>query len=533
MYQPVQTGAAAAKSCILSPMVLSPMVLLIPERRPLKPSATEAVATLAGIKLGLHIWVNVITPYGFHRDELLYLAMGRHLQLWRMDFPPGIALLAEASRSVLGDSLPAIRLAPALAGTALLVAAALFARELGGGRWAQSLAALAVLASPLFLRSANLLQPVVFDQVAWTAALFALTRISSNGAPRWWMALGAALGVGLLLKFSIAFIGVAMVAAILVTPLRRWLLTPWPWLALAIALLLGSPSIVGQIELGFPVLGQLDDLREGQLARVTPVAFVLGQLLWGPGTLLAIAGAIALLGSRRFRRYRALGGSCAGAFVILLLLQGKSYYLGPVYPALFGAGAVLLERSRLRWVAAALILGLGVTLLPLGVPILPPARMAEYARSIGATAALRTNTGQLDRLPQDYADMLGWEEQVAAVERVYHGLPAGDRGRAVIIAANYGEAGALDFFGPRYGLPGPVSPAGSYWFFGPGDLPGEVAVTIGATREELDLFYDSLQTATRITNPWAVDEERDLTVYIARSPGRTLQELWPELAGRN
>ncbi|MBA3259782.1 MAG: glycosyltransferase family 39 protein, partial [Gemmatimonadales bacterium] len=150
------------------------MVLLIPERRHLKPFATGAVAALGGIKLGLHLWVNATTPYGFHRDELLYLAMGRHLQLWRMDFPPGIALLAEASRAVLGDSLPAIRLAPALAGTALLVAAALFARELGGGRWAQGLAALAVLASPLFLRSANLFQPVVFDQVAWTAALFAL-----------------------------------------------------------------------------------------------------------------------------------------------------------------------------------------------------------------------------------------------------------------------------------------------------------------------------------------------------------------------
>ncbi len=509
------------------------MVFLVPERRHLKPSATGVVAALAAVKLGLHLWVNATTPYGFHRDELLYLAMGRHLQLWRMDFPPGIALLAEASRAVLGDSLSAIRFAPALAGTALLVAAALFARELGGGRWAQGLAALAVLASPLLLRSANLFQPVVFDQVAWTAALLAVARISRNGDPRWWIALGAALGLGLLLKFSIAFIGIAILVAILATPLRRSLLTPWPWLALAIALLLGSPSIVGQIELGFPVLGQMADLREGQLERVTPAAFVLGQLLWGPGTVLAAAGAAALLGARRFRRYRALGWSCAGAFVILLLLQGKPYYLGPVYTALFGAGAVLLERSRLRWVAAALILAFGATLLPLGVPVLPPVRMAEYAQAIGATAALRTNTGEIERLPQDYADMLGWEEQVTAVAGVYRRLPAGDRRRAVIIAGNYGEAGALDFFGPRHGLPGAVSPAGSYWFFGPGDLPGEVAVTIGATREDLSAFYDSLQTATRITNAWAVEEERDLTVYVVRKPRRTLQEVWPELAGEN
>ncbi|MBA3556291.1 MAG: hypothetical protein H0W29_16270 [Gemmatimonadales bacterium] len=136
-------------------------------------------------------------------------------------------------------------------------------------------------------------------------------------------------------------------------------------------------------------------------------------------------------------------------------------------------------------------------------------------------------------MPQDYADMLGWEEQVTAVAGVYRRLPAGDRRRAVIIAGNYGEAGALDFFGPRHGLPGAVSPAGSYWFFGPGDLPGEVAVTIGATREDLSAFYDSLQTATRITNAWAVEEERDLTVYVVRKPRRTLQEVWPELAGEN
>jgi hypothetical protein len=159
--------------------------------------------------------------------------------------------------------------------------------------------------------------------------------------------------------------------------------------------------------------------------------------------------------------------------------------------------------------------------------------MSQYAHTIGATAALRTNTGELERLPQDYADMLGWEEQVAALARVYHELTAEDRARAVLVAGNYGEAGAIDLYGARRGLPGAVSPAGSYWFFGPGDKPGEVAVTIGLTGEELAPFFDSLQAATRIANSWAVEEERDLTVYVARRPRRSLQELWPALAGRN
>jgi dolichyl-phosphate-mannose-protein mannosyltransferase len=509
------------------------MVLVVPERRYLKPFAAVSVGVLAAVKLGLHFWVNTTTPYSFHRDELLYLAMGRHLQLWRMDFPPAIAATAEASRALLGDSLLAVRTVPALVGAALLVAAALFARELGGGRGAQVLAALAVLTGPLFLRSANLFQPVVLDQAAWAAALFAVARLSWQRDPHWWLALGLAIGAGLLIKFSIVFIGTGIALAVLLTPLRASLKTVWPWLALVLALAIGSPSLVGQYHLGFPVLHQMEDLRNVQLERVTPVAFLMGQFYWGPGTVLAVVGLVALFTSRQLSRYRALGWSCAGAFAALLVLQGKPYYLGPVYPTLFGAGAVVLERSTLRWLFAIAMLVYGAVLLPVGVPILPPDRMAGYIQRIGLTAALRTNTGELERLPQDYADMLGWEAQAEAVGRVYRALPEADRARAVVIAGNYGEAGALDFFGPRYGLPGAICPCGSYWFFGPGDKPGDVAVTIGPSREDLAPFFDSLQVATRISNRWAVQEERELTVFVARRPRQTLQQVWPTLARRN
>jgi len=466
--------------------------------------------------------------------------MGRHLRLWRMDFPPGIALVAEAVRATLGDSLLAIRLAPALAGTALVVLAALVARELGGGRWAQALAALGVIASPLFLRSANLFQPVVLDQLAWTVALYALVRLCREDRPRWWLLLGAALGAGLLTKFSAAFVGLALLLALLATGRRAWLLTPWPWLAALLALAIGSPSLVGQLRLDFPVRGQLADLRQVQLERVTPRDFLAGQLLWGPATLIGAAGLVGLLADGRLRAFRVVGWTCVSVFVILMALHGKAYYAGPVYPALIGAGGVMLERVRgtrlgpvLRWGGVVALLLTMAVLLPIGVPILPPAAMARHARAIGASSALRTNTGEIERLPQDYADMLGWEEQVRAVARVYRSLPAPDRARTVLVAGNYGEAGALDFFGPRYGLPAVVSPTGSYWFFGPGTMPGEVVVTIGPGREDLAPLFDSVEAAGRVTSPWSVAEERDLTIYVARGPHRTLQEVWPSLAGRN
>jgi 4-amino-4-deoxy-L-arabinose transferase-like glycosyltransferase len=466
--------------------------------------------------------------------------MGRHLRLWAMDFPPAIAIVAEIVRTGLGDSLLAIRLVPALAGTLLLVLAALIARELGGGRPAQSLAALGVLASPLFLRSANLFQPVVLDQLTWTVALYALVRLCREPAPRWWVLLGAALGVGLLTKFSAAFIGLAILLAMFATPRRAWLRTPWPWLAALLALGIGSPSLVGQLRLDFPVLAQMADLRHSQLERVTPLEFVTAQLLWGPATLVAFAGLGALLLLPALERFRVVGWTCAWAFILLLALHGKPYYVGPVHPTLLAAGGVALERvgsARLgpiarRGAAAALVLFMAA-LLPIGLPILPPEDMARYARAIGATAALRTNTGEAERLPQDFADMIGWEEQVRAVAAVYRSLPAADRERAVLVAGNYGEAGALDFFGPRYGLPAVVSPTGSYWFFGPGQKPGDIVVAIGAERVDLQPLFRAVEARGRVTSGWSVAEERDLTIFVARGPHRTLQEIWPSLAGRN
>jgi 4-amino-4-deoxy-L-arabinose transferase-like glycosyltransferase len=495
---------------------------------------------LAALKLAMHLTVNFITPYEFHRDELLYLAMGRHLRLWAMDFPPGIALLARATGAIAGDSLFGLRLVPALAGTALVVMAALLARELGGGWRAQALTALCVIASPLFMRSANLFQPVVLDQLCWSLALLALARLLSSAGPGSWLLLGLGLGLGLLVKFSIGVIGVAIVIAILLNRLRGALRTPWPWAALLIALAIGSPSLAGQVRLGFPVFGQLADLGATQLERVTPLDFLTGQILWGPSTVLALAGLAGLLAARRLEQFRAVGIACAVAFLLLLALQGKPYYIGPVYPALFAAGAVQVEAMGetpaaefVNWGAVTILVAYGIVISPLGLPYLGPIHMADYVQALGATTALRTNTGEIERLPQDYADMLGWKEQVAAVSRVYRGLPSRERAEVVILAGNYGEAGALELYGPRYRLPPPVSPAGSFWFFGPGSRPGTVLLTIGVDPTALAGRFRSVQLVGRVGHGWAVAEERNVPIVLATGPHRTLQEVWPSLAGRN
>ncbi len=510
----------------------------LPDRPPF---ALRPVFFLAGLTLGLHLVVNLVTPYGIHRDEFLYFSMGSHLRLWHMDFPPLIAMLADVQRFFLGDSLLALRLVPALASTAIVVLAALLARELGGGRLAQVFAALAVLCNVFVLRAGGFFMPVILDVLWWTVGFYALVRLCRGDAPerRWWVLLGAAGGIGLLTKFSILFFGLGVLVALLATPYRRALRRRWPWITLAVALAIGSPSVVGQISLGWPLVGQMQDLRDTQLGHVSVASFLLTQLMFGPAMLVGAWGLVRLLAAPALRPFRLIGWVATVVWVTLVILHGKPYYVGATYPVLFAAGGVALESVRaLRWgpalrrAAFGLTVAYGLIILPLGVPILSPAPLQRYIRAIGAVEATRDNRGRLQPLPQDYADMLGWEERVAAVAQAYRTLKPLERAEAVAIGNNYGEAGALEFYGPRYGLPPVVSAAGSFWYFGPGTRPGKVAVTLGEGEHGLHHLFDSVEAGPRIVNPLTVVEERDLTIYVCRGAKRTLQEIWPGEKGR-
>ena len=506
------------------------------------PLAIRTIAMIVALHLALHMYVLAITQFGVHRDEFLYFAMGRHIRLWRMDFPPLIAILANLSRTIFGDRLGAVRVFPALEGAVLIVLAAAIAREFAGGRFAQALAAISVLAAPIYLRASTLFQPVILDQIWWTVALLGLVRLTRPNDPRWWWVIGSGLGLGLLTKFSVVFVGVGLVVSLLLTTERRWLLTRWPWIAAGLALVMGSPSIIGQLRLGFPVVGQMHDLQETQLTHVSWLSFIAEQpLLIGPvAWAVALTGIVALVGWERFARYRVVGLTCLFAFVLLVVLHGKSYYAGPIYPTLLAAGGVVLERIRRPLVGAAvrsgtiaIVTALGGVVLPIAVPMLSPEATARYAMRLGVGAAVRTNRGDMERLPQDFADMLGWEEQARALASAYRSLEPEEQRQAVIVGNNYGEAGAAEFYGRRYGLPPVVSTAGSFWFFGPGERPGQVAVTIGETIAGMQRFYGDVRASHHLVSPWSVREERDLEVLIARQPRTTLQAIWDSERGRH
>ncbi len=482
--------------------------------------------------LGLHLLPR--PGYGFHRDELLYLAMGDHLSLLRMEFPPLIALLARAARVVPLDLLAAIHLLPALAAAALPVLTARICRVLGGGARAQRCSAVAVLAAPLFLRAGSLFQPVVFEQLWWAIALLALVELLAGRDRRWWLVLGASIGLSALTKFSVVFLVAGLLVALALSPLRRDLRSRWLWLGAGMAAVLALPSLTGQIAWDWPFLAQARALQATQLRHVDAAGFLGGQFfMLGPGAPLWIIGLIALLAAASLRRFRPVGLLALTVLLLLLLLGGKDYYFGPIHPLLIAAAATVLgtwfdRRGRVPLFAGAIALLLvgGAGLLPLGVPILPPPQLARYAAALGVTRATETNQGGRLPLPQDFADMTGWREQVAVVAGVFHSLSAEQQRSAVIMTNNYGRAGAVALFGPEFGLPYPISRHGDFYLWGTGDRSGEVIVLVGGRAEDWRRYWGEVTEAGRSANPWGVEEEQSVPIYLCRRPRYDLPALF-------
>lgn len=489
---------------------------------------------LAVLKVLLHLILAAASPYGLHRDELLYLALGDQLAWGYREVPPLVPALGAALQATLGTSLVAVRLLPALAGGVLVFATGLLVRAFGGGRYAILLAALCVFAAPVFMRTHALFQPVVFDQAVWVLAALAFALRVAHDEPRWWLGVGAALGVGLLVKASAAFFAVGLLTGLLLTPHRRDLAMRWPWAGAALAAVLVLPHLAWQVAGGWPFFEHMDQLAARQLAYVSRADFLFEQpLLMHPFTLPVWGCGLGWFFSRRGALYRPLGWAYLAVLVLLLALRGKAYYLAPAYPLLFAGGAVVLaELLRPRWarVAAAGLLVVGtLAFAPLGVPILPPAPTAAYAVAVGMEAAVRTETGQVGRLPQDFADMLGWQEQVAVVDSVFDQLSPNEKANAIVFAGNYGQAAAVDVYGRKLGLPPATSYASNYYHWGPGVRTGEVAVAVGVPPSVLDQIWATCETAAVIRHAWVVASETDLPVSVCRDLRQPLPAAWAAL----
>lgn len=480
--------------------------------------------------------VTLQSTWELHRDEFLYFAMGEHLDFFRMQFPPMIAVIARTGRALFGDTVWAARIPAACAGAALTAVVLLLVRRLGGGYRAILYAWLALMAAPIFVRPSVLMHPVIFDQLWAAVALGALILAAHERDPRWWLIVGLGLGLGALTKFSVAFVGVSiLLTAVLIPDLRVQLGSRWPYCALGIASVLAIPSLSGQVIHQWPFLAQMSALRATQLDHVGAGDFLTGQLTLLSAALIpaVAAGVAAIRGGSRDRT------PAIAALVMLLLmlaLHGKDYYAAPVYPVLLGIGALQLDSwsrsSRMIAAAVPTLLTFGALLLwPMGVPAFAPETMHRYVQAIGLGSVVTTNRGDVPTLPQDYADMLGWRALADSVGAIAARLPADARSDLTVIGVNYGRTGALAFHHARVGLPYPVSVASDFWAWGPGRASGRHSLIVADARVESRLreLYRSVTLAGTVDNLQGVAEEQHVLIFYGENPRASLASIWPSL----
>jgi hypothetical protein len=501
----------------------------------------------AALKLAIQIVGNVLAQhagYGIFRDELYYLVCGRRLAFGYVDQPPLVALQARLSEMLFGhDTMWSLRLISGLAGAAKVFLTGLLAWALGGDRKAAALAMLAVIGGAVYLGIDGYLSMNSFDPVFWMLCALALIRIARAFSERevrnWWIVFGLSAGLAFENKDSIAFFLIAMLVALLLTPQRRILASRWFAIAVLLIVLVALPNFLWQVHHHFPTLEWLHDVQNSDKdVKLGPLQFFLAQvvtltphsiLLWGTGVLW-------LLFSKTARSYRFLGVFYVVFLALMMALHAKDYYLVPAYPVFFAAGAVtwfawakkIVWRNSLIVAYVVLVVVGSVVLFPLSVPVLPPQQWLAYTEKLHFRPKDSENHAAT-LLPQFYTDRFGWEDLAKQVSGVYNALPPQERAKTGILASNYGQAGAIDILGEKYGLPLAISGHQNYWIWGPRDYTGEEMIVINeATLDDMKASYDSCTIVGERNGLYAMPWERG-PIYLCHGRKKTYRADWKEL----
>jgi hypothetical protein len=520
-------------------MATSPVSVEAPKRDTLLSTGMAVVWAIALAKLLLHIYFN--NRYGYFRDEFDYMSCGDHLQWGYVDQPPLIPFLTHISRAVLGDSLRAIRFIPALASSLLVVQATVVARELGGRRYALLLTALCVALAPQYLSNGGLLSTNMLEPNLWLGcAYFVILAIKRND-PHYWIGFGIVAGLGMEEKYTIAVFGFGVVVGLLLTEQRPTFLNPWIWLGGLAAFVIFSPNLLWNLHYDWPFLQLIRAIRaEGRDVILGPLPFFSQQLLVvNPfAAPVWLAGLFALLFWRRLRPYRALGWAYLVSYTVIFLQHGKNYYLAPVYPMLFAAGAVAIDSvlgelpSRRAWlkpVIVSVVLLSGAYLSPIVVPMFSPERFLAYTKTLPFKLPVNEHSHTRAPLPQWYSDQFGWKEIADETAVAWNRIPQAERSDCGIFAQDYGQAGAIDFFGRREGLPGAMSGDRTYWIWGPHNYSGNCMIVLDDRKEVLESYWNQVEFIGRSApNLYALEQQ--IPVFLCK--GKTFDSwanVWPHL----
>jgi Dolichyl-phosphate-mannose-protein mannosyltransferase len=490
------------------------------------------VALIVAARLLLHLFT--ANRYGIFRDELYYMACARHLDWGYVDMPPFIPFLTRLLIIWFGPSLFVIRLIPAIAGCGAVALTAYQAFQFGGRRFAMGLAALALAVSAVFVINGHLLGTNDFEALFWMGCASVVIRIIQTGNQKLWLWFGVLAGLGMQNKYSMAVFGLGIVVGLLLTPEREAFARPWIWLAGAIAFLILLPNLLWNVHRDWPFLQLMHNIRaSGRDVALAPIPFLLQQILMvNPFAFpLWVAGLGWLFFGREGRRYRVLGWAFVVTFGFFMSQHGKDYYIAPAYPMLFAAGSVVCEawiaRTRRAWLKPVFVLVLlvpALALLPLIAPVLSPESYLAFIRAIHFTPPVSEHSHARSPLPQYYSDELGWEAMVAQVASIYRSLPPEVRAKTAIKTSNYAEAGAIDYFGPRYGLPPAICFHQNYWYWGTHGYTGESIIVVNEDNpEHLKQISEHAEKVGHFEYPYALE---NFDIWYVKGLKVNLHDVW-------
>jgi hypothetical protein len=491
----------------------------------------RTVASFAAIfVLIVHLAGNA--HYGFFRDELYFIICGMHPQFGYVDQPPVIPLLSAVTQ-VFGHSLFLLRVVPALFAAGAVYVTCMLAVEFGGGLFAQILAALTFTFTPVLMSFGMKVSPDSVGLWTWPLIALLIVRIARGADPRWWLLVGAVVGLSLQSKYSVLFYVAALLVGLLLVPQRRLLASGWCWCGVAIAAAIAAPNFIWQWANGFPMIELLKAGQQGKNELVGPGVYLVQEVII-TGLVLALVWVVGVSWLLRKPDFRYLGYSFVALIALMMIFHGKHYYPADVYPIPIAAGAAALEAwtagaTGWRWVFSCAVILVGLAQLPLALPVLPERDFLAYYAELGRIThiprtATETEPGRENNaLPSDWADMHGWPEMARDARAVYDSLPPRQRARAVVFAGNYGEASAVAFFTPDVPV---ISEHNQFWLWGTRGYSGDVLVQIGGSCFHSDGLFRSRTLAMTVQDPWAINYETDLPIWICRGIKRPFSHVW-------
>lgn len=470
----------------------------------------------------------------YHRDELLYFSLGLHPAFGYDTVPPIVGWIAWLAEHIFGYSVFAVRFIPSVLSGGMIFLVSGLAGELGGSRYASRLAAVGLTVSIFFMRSFFLFQPVFLEIFFWTLCIYILLKYINTENERFLLWFGLAAGFALLNKYLAGLLFAGMAIIIPFTEYRKVFIKRRFWQGLIIGFLVFSPNLVWQISRGFPAFTHISRLYDTQLVYMNAPLFLTEQLIMPfAGSVLTIAGMIFLIAGKESVKFRFLGYLSLFVILSLMVMKGKSYYTLGVFPMLIAAGAVSFETwirgKHARILLPFIMVFLTIPLVPMGVPALRPDGLKSYFRILeektGIELGRRFEDGTIHSLPQDYADMLGWEELTAVTNKAYNMVD--DKSTCIIYGENYGEAGAVTIIGKKYGLPGAISFHESFRFWFPKEFDPDITSLIYINDEmgdDVKGLFKKITVIGGITDPDA--REYGTLVYLCEDPASSFNDFW-------